>query len=88
MNDMSDAMMTATNDRLSLGSVRVIIPHWWQNTEVLTLYPAAEDLSWHAADIRMEVPPERVFGGYERHAPHTLQVIGHGTGDDGGGDGA
>lgn len=76
MRDMSDAMRTSTNDRLSLGSVRVVIPHWWEHTSILSLEAPAEDFSWRSADIRMEEPPEKVFGGYERHAPHTLQVNG------------
>lgn len=74
MTDMSDGMTKATNGRLSLGSVRVVLPLWWNNTDGLNLEPAGEDFSWHAADVRLQQAPTEGFGKYANHGPHTLQV--------------
>lgn len=72
--EMSDSMTKATNGQLSLGSVRVVLPRWWNNTDEFDFKPADENFSWQTADIRLQEAPEGKFGDYDNHRPHTLQV--------------
>lgn len=76
---MSSAMASTTNGRMNLGSVRVVLPHWWNNTASIIGEITLEDpdprFSWDTADIRLEEAPMDV-DKYDDHAPHTLQVSG------------
>nr|XP_027238600.1 uncharacterized protein LOC113829602 [Penaeus vannamei] len=68
----SDSLHAATEGRLSLGSVRVVIPQTWNAPDDLLEDPV-EGVSWGSADIRLEEPEKDYRGNYVSHTPHTLQ---------------
>ena len=68
----SDSLHAATEGRLSLGSVRVVLPQTWNAPDDLLEDPV-EGVSWGSADIRLEEPEKDYRGNYVSHTPHTLQ---------------
>ncbi|XP_071548015.1 LOW QUALITY PROTEIN: calcium-activated chloride channel regulator 1-like [Panulirus ornatus] len=70
VDEMGSAMTASTEGRLSLASVRVVLPHWWNITSGITLTSPDENFSWRNSDIRL-VEPRDDTGTY---IPNTLQA--------------
>ncbi|KAG7168523.1 Calcium-activated chloride channel regulator 4A-like 1, partial [Homarus americanus] len=70
--NVNTALSKSTRGRLSMGSAKVVLPHWWNNTKDWPLGEPQQHLTWHSADIRLVEPQRKTQPPYtveEKYGP-------------------